>query len=148
MIIERSKDYDLIDSILNIPEILDAISSKKLKEPFKTPRDDNIYYLLPIEDEVLGVFIVHKDSSCSYKIHANIPIKHRKRYSEEACNKVLEWIWANIKTNKINAHIPTIFPNVIERALKCGFEIEGIIKRHYLRDGKELDVAFMGLERG
>jgi RimJ/RimL family protein N-acetyltransferase len=38
--------------------------------------------------------------------------------------------------------------NVIERALKCGFEIEGIIKRHYLRDGKELDVAFMGLERG
>lgn len=148
MKIERTKDYDLVDSILNIPHILETISPSKLDKPFKTARDDRVYYLLPIhDDEVVGVFIVHRDSPCSYKIHANIPKQYRIEHSESACNSVIEWIWENINTNKINAEIPTIYPNVIERSLKSGFELEGILRKYYLKEGQECDVAFMGIVR-
>lgn len=146
--IERTKDYDLVDSILNIPEILDVISPTKLEEPYKTRRCDSIYYLLAKhEDELVGLFIVHKDGPCSYKIHANIPKVNRKEHSKEACDNVVQWVWGNIDTNKLNAEIPVIYQNVINRSLLTGFDIEGVKRKAYLKDGEEIDVALMGIVR-
>lgn len=148
VVIERTKDYDLVDSILNLPEIIEVICPKKLDKPYKTRRDDNVYYLLAkFEDEPIGLFIVHKDGPCSYKIHANIPKSNRKQYSKEACDKVVQWVWDNINTNKLNAEIPVIYQNVINRSLLTGFNIEGVKRKAYLKDGTEIDVALMGIVR-
>lgn len=148
VVIERTKDYDLVDTILNLPEIIEAICPKKLDKPYKTRRDDNVYYLLAkFESEPVGLFIVHKDGPCSYKIHANIPAVNRKNYSKQACDNVVQWVWDNIPTNKLNAEIPVIYQNVIDRAIKTGFEIEGVRRKFYLKDGEEIDVALMGIVR-
>lgn len=145
--IERTKDYDLVDSILNDPEILKDISSGKLDKPFKTRRDDSVYYLLAKPKEVIGVFIVHRDSPCSYKIHANILKHYRKEHSKKACDEVVQWVWDNIPTNKLNCDVPVIYQNVIDRAKATGFKLEGIRRKMYVKDGEEIDVALLGIER-
>lgn len=148
IVIERTKDYELVDSILNLPEIIETISATKLDAPFKTPRDESIYYLLAKhESEPVGVFVVHKDGPCSYKLHANIPKANRKKHSKEACDNVVKWIWDNIDTNKLNAEIPVIYPNVINRALLMGYELEGVKRKAFLKDGNEIDVVIMGMVR-
>jgi hypothetical protein len=146
--IVRTFDYDLVDSILNLPELLETIAPKKLDKPFKTPRDEKVFYLTPVSPEgVIGVFIIHQDTQCSYKIHANIMIGFRRKYSEEACEKVVQWVWDNIDTDKLNCDIPCIYKNVVDRALAVGFEIEGIRKKVYLKDNKALDLVMLGIER-
>lgn len=148
--IVRSKDYKLINEILNDPELFETIAEDcevKCGE-LETVESDNVYYLLPMTpDGPAGVFIVHPDSGASYKIHANILKKYRKEYSETACNDVVQWLWKNTGINKLNCDIPVIYPNVIHRAKASGFVEEGIRTHSYLKNGKVLDVMLLGLQR-
>ncbi len=148
--IVRSDDYNLINSILNDPELYKTIaedSEVKCGE-FETLESDHVYYLLPITpDGVAGVFIVHPDSGASHKIHANILKEYRKKYSKDACEEVVRWVWANTRIEKLNCDIPVIYPNVIDRAKACGFVEEGVRTHSYLKNGAACDVMLLGLKR-
>jgi len=148
--IERSQDYNLINSILNTPELFATIAEdcNVTCGEFDTMESDSIYYLLAKEDDnVIGLFIVHPDSKISYEIHANILKKYRKDYSKKACDDVLVWIWDNIDTDKVNCNIPTLYQNVISRAKESGFVEEGVRTHSYLKNGEALDVMFLGVKR-
>ncbi len=150
MEISRSKDYELINSILNDPIIFSTIAEDGVSErgSFETTESDEIYYLIPrIFNEEIGVLIFHPDSKVSYKIHANILKEYRHLYSREAIKAGIRWVFDILKTEKINCDIPSIYENVIKCAIDCGFKYEGVRSCFYLKDGKALDVVFMGIKK-
>jgi len=48
---------------------------------------------------------------------------------------------------KITAHVFATNPASARVMKKCGFELEGYLKKHYLKDGRYLDVRLFGLLR-
>lgn len=146
----RSFDYKLINEILNMPELFETIAEDCSIEQgsFETTESNSICYMMvEVDDTPIGLFIIHPDSRVSYEIHANILKKYRKDHSKEACDKVVQWVWDNIDTDKINCNIPTIYQNVINRAKETGFVEEGVRTHSYLKNGEALDVMLLGIKR-
>ena len=62
-------------------------------------------------------------------------------------NELLTWLIKNRGKNfiKINAKIPLLYPDVINYAKKNGFELEGIDKMSFVKNGTIYDKAILGL---
>ena len=149
--IKRTKDYSLINSILTNPAIYETITQDGASpaSEYKTPEDDAVYYLLVEEEgEPIGLYIVHRDSMVSHKVHANILTEYRPKYSNKSAQDLIEWVFSNTDIVKLNAEIPYKYQNVISFTEKAGFTIEGIRRHAYLKDGVVYDVALLGLMKG
>lgn len=143
-----TKNYTLVDSILNDPELLERISGAIVPKKFETPRSDGVHYLLAQYDRIpMGVFIVHRDGPLSNKIHANILKQHRKEHSEVFSNLAVAWVWENLKQDKLHCEIPIIYPGVMRRAELSGFKLEGVRTKSYLKNGAAFDLMLYGMER-
>lgn len=147
MIIERTFDYDLVDSILTHPEIYKTIADDFAPpaNEFKTPRSEEIIYL--IDDQAIGVMVYSPASQIVMDCHVQVLPEHRKERALAFGKAVIEWLWRETGFKKINAQIPFLYPNVREFAERNGFVVEGINRGSYLKNGELYDKWYLGLVR-
>ena len=129
--------------VLETPEIFATIAEDGMVD---VPQPENVLYLCGYVPDLIGCFILEKKSAITVDCHVQVLPEYRKDYADEFGHKVIEWTWKNTDARKITAQIPFLYPNVKDFALKMGFEIEGINKQSYLKDGIH-DQWYLGIER-
>lgn len=151
MIIERTFDYELVDSILTHPEIYKTIAPDHAPSPkeFKATRHESVLYLIGTSEKgVVGLFTLKPKNRYVYHGHVQVLPEMRKEYSIEFGESLRVWIEKNTIIKRVSAEIPHLYPNVKDFALKMGFEIEGINRKSYLKHGELHDQWYLGLLLG
>jgi len=150
MIVELTTDMELVRAILLEPDIWDRASEDGIDQDTWYPGYDSMTaWLLCIEDEnVVGVILMHTDTSVSIKIHPYL----RKEYREKGrimMKAFYEWIleYGQEKIVKVSVTIPKTQAKVINFAKKVGFHKEGVNRASYLKNGQLCGQQNMGITR-
>lgn len=148
MIVDRCYDVEVVRAILTHPEIYECIA-----EDGTPPREDFMLQLEGIAcivgivgSEPIGVMIYHPINGITWECHVQVLPAYREQYADEFSEKALDWAFS-LGVKKLVAQIPFLYPNVKDFGLKHGFEVEGINKQSYLKNGQIHDQWYLGLVR-
>lgn len=148
MLVERCYDMDVVRAILTHPDIYDRIA-----EDGTLPREEYIpdivgaAYIIGLQDSIpFAVMIYHPINGVTWECHVQVLPDFRKEFADEFSQKALQWAW-DMGVNKIVAQIPFLYPNVKDFGLRHGFEIEGINRQSYLKNGQIHDQWYLGIVR-
>ena len=143
MIIEETKDVDLIKKVLCDHEIYDRISDDNCPDSsyFEPPMDCK-YIAGYVGDELIGIMIYHYVNE-RLKCHFQVLKKYRS-YANQFARMAL----GEAKNVSIYAEIPTCYPEVIRFAKELGFKLVGRIKKARLKHGIWTDLEIMRRDNG
>ena len=148
MIVDRCYDVDVVRAILAHPAIYDCIAEDgtPLREDFTLVLEGIACVIGIVGSEPIGVMIYHPINGITWECHVQVLPEYRKQHASEFFQKALDWAFA-MGAKKVVAQIPFLYPNVKGFALKHGFEIEGINRKSYLKNGQIHDQWYLGLVR-
>ena len=150
MIIERTRDIDLINTIMFDDDIFDVISEDGTTKEGQRFNVYNEYWLkVLVGDELIGLYNLHHTNQSTLEAHVHILPKFRKEHSKSSILKVYEWLIDNCDEDvvKFISNIPAIYPNVLKFCLSNGFKHEGINRKSYLKNGLIHDVDMVGITK-
>ncbi len=135
--------------ILTHPEIYPNISDDLSPpvEDFSLDMLNGHEYLVGFVDKPIGYVGLHPANGITLIAHIQILPEYRKEYALEFGKGAAQWIWDNTQFMKIQASIPTLYPNVISFIERLGFNKEGVSEKSYLRHGEIHDSVYFGMAR-
>lgn len=144
--IDIVRDYDFIKKfIAGDAELIDRLSDDYTNIDRWLP--ENFMWLGYFDgDTCKGLLQVGKETETVLNVHINIPLKYRGADSFLIGNSLLmhmEKICSQ-RFIKINAKIPEIYSDVKRFAEKNGFEVEGIDKNSYVKNGMIYNKYILG----
>lgn len=119
------------------------------KESWFPGYDKMTAWLLCVDDDdIVGVILLHTDTSVSIKMHPYLRSQYREK-GRIMMKAFYEWILENGQSNiaKITVTIPINQAKVINFAKKVGFQKEGINRDSYLKDGQLYGQQNLGITR-
>lgn len=153
--VERTKDAELIRSIIGMPEIRVLVMEGEGEIP--VPAHDDIYYLAvkepifgdgAVEDRLVGIVAFMPVNSITWNPHiAILPMKQDRGVGTEAMRAAVDWMFSNTSCRKIVASPPTFKGAMIRVFEKCGLRIEGMSPASFSWNGRVYDRLLMGIER-
>lgn len=148
MIIKRTYDSDVIDSVLKHDEVRPYIIDDSTDGFIDYPIIDEIYYLAAYEDdEIVGLFVLHPMNNNVLQGHTSVLPKYRGKKALEAIKSGIDWVFKNTEYDKIIGITPIYNKKAVAYSKKAGFEIEGINKKSIMKNGKLHDQIYFGLRR-
>ena len=114
MLIKRTFNNKIVDSVLTDPIIWEAISSPGMNTASLSSihKRGNINVVGYVDDTLIGLGILHTDIRKDWYCHFHVFKENRKEFAIPFAKESLEWVWENTKINIINASIPLEHPNV------------------------------------
>jgi N-acetylglutamate synthase-like GNAT family acetyltransferase len=142
MIVQRTLDVGVCLSILTDPEIFDLISEDGAT--FNDLHVDVIkdYWLSIYDEKLIGVMQIKPITSSCYEGHIHILKDHRKKCSNAAGHRIIEWCKENLK-GTLYAHTPSYCKNVINFLEKFGFSITGVIPKAWGKNCELHDLTIL-----
>ncbi len=115
--------------------IWDAVASDNVpvKEDWEIRRDGE-YIAGKVSDHLIGV-AVHHDVDGVAQIHFQVLPEYRKDYAKTFLGVFLDYLFDELRYEKVIAEIPAIYPNVLVFALKNGFSITGVADHTFKKNG-------------
>ncbi len=94
----------------------------------------------------VGIFIGRPMNCVTYDCHIAL-LKSAEGRAVEISKQVMQFVFKNTSTQRLNASIPSF--NLLARRLaeKCGFRLIGINEKSFLRDGILHDQHFYGISK-
>lgn len=145
MIIEQTTNEHDIKFVLSDPEIkkhLFADCTPDLDD--YTPNPEHIFLIGRVDDEIAAMMVYEPLNEVSLWCHPQVIPRYRSRYARKFVAEALNWAWDRDYI-KICAHIPTIYPEVINFAEHMGFMREGLSKKAHLQDNELIDLVYLGI---
>ncbi len=139
-----SESKDDAVRVLMTPSIFETIAEDGMAS-WEAPAGP--IYLCGYAPELVGCFVLHKQSAATVECHVQVLPEHRKQWAETFGRAVIDWAWGNTGAQKLVAQIPTIYPNVLRFAERMGFLVEGINAASYLKHGRLVDQWYVGLTK-
>lgn len=144
----RIYDHELITSIMTRPDIWEDIAEDgQIESDFCPQVDDECWLLMSDGVDVVGLYNVHARNVITAEIHAHVLPEYRQAHSINTGRAALDWIIKNTTYQKIVANIPIIFENVKKFTCGFGFQVEGINRASYLKNGEIVDQYMLGITR-
>lgn len=141
------KEYkpDLFKKIATNPIVLPWIKDDEAIEDFNFP-DCFLYLIASLNGEDVGFFMLHKVNLITVEIHT---IFHPKAFGKviNFTSKVIDWIFSNTDYEKLITHVPEDNTKAKKLAEKSGMEVEGVIKKSFRRNGKNIDQFILGVSK-
>ena len=152
MRIDRCTDPKIINSIISHPRIYPHVSDdhSPKAEDFdcsEALRTDGVYFLTPIDGEVLGCFIVHLHTMTLFEVHTCLLPCCWGKKALEATALCAKWVFGNTTCQKLMTWVPTYNKLAYRLAIRSGMQDEGLCKKSYLKNGVLLDMHLLGLEK-
>lgn len=153
----KKEDLELVRSWRNSPEVSqymytdDIISEESQKLWFKKIEKENnsIYWIIRFENEKIGVAsltdIDIKNSKCFWGFYLGTTDIRGKGIGAKIEYKILEYVFENLKLNKLCGEVLSFNENVIRMHEKFGFRREGYLINHIRKQDKFHDVVVIGL---
>lgn len=150
MRIERTFDEELIRSIITHPKIYPYASddSSPAADRFRPSMHESIYYLTPIDSEVMGVFMLVPVNAITYEVHTCIQPEYWGKKAAEAARLLIDWMFGNTPCRKIITHVPAYNRLAYRFAKQAGLADEGLIKNSFLKHGQVYDQHLLGIAKG
>jgi hypothetical protein len=153
MILERTKDEDLITKVVAHPKVYPWVSedgSPKAEDWKPEASNDRIFYVLVKEAGIiLGLFAIIPENSVCYQIHTCLLPCSYGMLAKQAAKEIVDWVWRNIpECKRLVGQVPAFN----RLALKYGFESfkmtqYGKNPKSFLKRGKLHDVILLGISR-
>lgn len=149
MIIIQCHSQEIINGIWRSDGVFEHIRDDHTGDPQQTDiQMQGVIHLLPIvNNEIIGDVSFRVKSSVLVEAHIAILPKFQARYAFKAAKMGLEWIWRNTHVEKIVSMTPDTLPHIKKFILKLGFELEGVNKCSFLKDGVLYNQYYGGLRR-
>ena len=147
MIASRIHDAKVVKSILLRPEILATIAEDGAAD-VEPDMERNIWLLMKSGETEVGLYQIERINGITAQIHANVLPEHRKPHSKATGTAALDWVMMHLpEIHKIIAVIPVLYPNVRDFTLSFGFQVEGVNRQSYLKNGTIHDQWILGITR-
>lgn len=148
VLVARCYDCDVVRAILTHPDIYDRIAEDgtPLREDFIPSMIGAAYVVGIVGAEPIGIVMYHPINVITWECHVQVLPEYRAEFAKEFAQKAIQWAW-DMGVQKLVAQIPFLYPNVRDFGLNVGFEVEGINRKSYLKNGQLHDQWYMGLVR-
>lgn len=141
MIIERTLDLGLCLGILTNKKIFNDISEDGVTfNNIKINVLTEYWLKFQVDNIVIGVVQLKPMFTNCFDLHIHILPEFRQEYAMGAGDKLENWLMDNMKDNLIHAAIPVFCKSVIAFTEKFGFKKSGVLKRAWLKNGKQNDM--------
>ena len=146
--VRRTYDPMPVREVMTHPDMWATVAEDGIEPGDYAPDVQNAYYVLVRDgDELIAMYIFRQRGAVTFEIHAQVLHQHRKEYSGATCRAALQWILDETDVAKIIAWVPEIYPNVRNFAVSQGFQVEGINRKSYLKNGELHDQWLFGITR-
>ena len=108
-----------------------------MREPFVTP------LLVSTADVPVAVYALFEKGTGVYEMHAHVLPEHRIEYADSASRMALHWAWNHLNMRRLEAVIPTKFPDVFKHALKMGFVLRDVLDNDFRQGGRTYASYYM-----
>lgn len=143
-------DIDRIARIVSAPEVWDNIRDdgssdgdrERLAEVFLSVPE--ILTLSPNENTA---FFLVPHNSFSYEVHTCVTKDGRGKAASDAAREALEYVFGKTPVLKLLSWTPEFNKPALLFALRAGFEIEGRMKKSFLKNGTLHDETLVGLTK-
>ena len=156
--IELTRDWNKLRGILMHPEIQDRAMEDKnspgwfseeeiaagMQDPVATP------LLVSGGGTPVAVYVLVAKAPGVYEGHAHVLPEHRAEYAVSATRAAIQWAWNHLNMRRLEAVIPTKFPDVFKHCLKVGFVLRDIIEQvpnSYRQDGRTYALYYMVMHK-
>lgn len=141
--LERTKDYELIRSIITHPRIYPWIKSDYHPpvEQFRPSESDDIHYMLAKSDgDIIGAVIVHPiHSPSTWEIH-HCMLPSGWKHTEAVAVALFEWLFSETPCQTGVGFTPVCNTLACRFALKVGMKKVGVISKGYRKNGVLYDI--------
>lgn len=146
--LRRATNQKDVELILKDPEIFSRIAEDGHDIDSYNVNMDNCYMLVCNQDKIIGVWCLYPINKSTLNIHCNI-LKEFREHGKEAGRLILKWFIEECprQYQKLNAEIPTIYPEVYHYTKKQGLIDEGINRLSIMKNGKLVDQWRLGITR-
>ena len=148
--VKRSYDADEIKSVFTHPDIWATIAEDNQQpESFLPDAVRDVYMGVYVDGGLIGFYAFKVLNSAELDIHAQILPEHRKKHALASGKAILDWFKNDAPSRfvKLTAQVPFKYPNVKNFALAIGFQIEGVNRQSYRKDGVIYDQWHLGVTR-
>jgi len=113
---------------------------------FQPDVHSEIYLAIMADGELIGVYRLHWITGVTLQIHAHVLKQYRKKWSRASGMGVLKWVLDNIRRcEKVDCAIPTVYPNVRQFVVACGFTHEGTSRNAFKLNNQMHDMHWYGI---
>lgn len=110
------------------------------------PEEGPIYLLGKVNNETIGVMVLHQFGGFDWWVHFQVLPQFRKEWAKKFGYQALRFAFRELENcKKLNAQIPIIYTNVVLFSQTFGFRFEGVNRQSYYKNGKCYDQHYMGL---
>ena len=150
VIVERTKDIELINSIMFNDDIFDVISEDRVtKENQRFDVYGECWLKVLCDETLIGLYNFHYINQSTLEAHVHILPEFRKAHSAESIIKIYQWIIDECDgaVSKFVCNIPSLYPNVLSFCLSNGFTLEGTNRKSHLKNGILHDINMVGITK-
>lgn len=150
IIAERTRDANVVRSVIAHPDIWKTISEDghNIDEYEPNVDESECWLMMTFEGELIGLYNYHAHNSATVEVHAHVLPGHRKQHSKETGIAALKWLYENFPGyNKVIANVPVVYENVKSFTCGCGFQVEGLNRQSYVKNGEYIDQWLLGITR-
>ncbi|MCY2686955.1 UDP-4-amino-4,6-dideoxy-N-acetyl-beta-L-altrosamine N-acetyltransferase [Salinimicrobium sp. TH3] len=153
----KEADLEMIRQWRNSPEVgqymytdneISAVQQKKWFDKISL-EENSRYWVIEFQKKKLGlVYLVHidfKHSKCFWGFYLGDTSIRGKGIGAKVEYKVLEYVFEELKLNKLCGEVLSFNEKVIKMHEKFGFKQEGYLRQHVNKNGSFMDVVSIGL---
>ena len=152
-------DLELVRNWRNSPDVSkymysgDYISPEQQENWFRKINSDPAqkYWLFAENGKKLGLVSVYninsKFQTCHWAFYIGDPMGRKKGIGSKVEFKLLDYVFNELKMNKLIGEVLSFNTSVISMHEKFGFRREGYLREHIMKDGVFHDVVCIGLLR-
>lgn len=150
--VERTRDVDLVDSIIEDPSIRDFAFDDRMLWDYVTCRPvisvpDNIVLLAQEDGKVGGCFLGVKRAHGTYEVHTYLLPQIRGKAGIEVGILATRWMRDNTEMTQLLGCVPQCLRGVKFFNRRLGFKVINTMKNGWLKDGVMWGLDTMVLKR-
>ena len=138
-----------VEEIFNDPELFGRIAEDNPEQkPFEADIESDRYMMIIKDEQTIGAWCLYPSNRSTLNIHCNILVEYR-HYGKEAGRLILKWFVEDCPEmyQKLNAEVPTTYPEVYHFTKRHGFTDEGINRLSTRKQGQLVDQWRLGITR-
>jgi RimJ/RimL family protein N-acetyltransferase len=147
---ERTNDMELVRKILAHPRLWDHMTDDfcPTREEFTPVNDPLVWYVLATDGpDVLGLFLFSPQNGICWDAHVCILPHAWGARAQQAVRGVIQWVFDTTPCRRIVASIPEYNRLVLRFAERAGFEVFGVNRRSFQKNGRLQDQIMLGISK-
>ncbi|TNG03794.1 MAG: DUF2824 family protein [Gammaproteobacteria bacterium] len=146
MRITRTRDLSVINAVFKHPKYIDMLGDDG-SENVEYPLLDSIYYLAVYDGvELAGLFMMVPQNAITIDTHGAFLPGFRGEKARTGGLLMPSWVAKNTQFKKLVACIPSFNKAALAYASKLGYELEGVNRASFVKDGVVYNQCYYGRE--